>query len=493
MVAFVLLLLLGASLPAAFAQGTPAGSVLQLELYDGTRLLGPALDVGIQFSSSLGDTAVPWAQVVGVTMNTDHGDVLELAKSGRINGRVMTSVIGVSTVLGKARLPLAQIKRMTCSPPDVEVPPAAGSAPSSSNLKDGLVLHFSFDRETKGAVRDESGRDNNGQRDGGRFVADGLFRGGYEMGGQDLVQVPSSASLCPQTLTISIWIRPAQDMGDEGRMIVSKGANMSGYFLGCHPLENGHRTAFMLCGQTRGGLYTYAKTKRTFKKDTWYHLVASYDGRNQRLYVNGELEDSTDRRGPVNHLATVPLTIGMQVPPRIYGWAGTVDELRVYERALNEGEIRQLSMRTVAGVPATPAAGAARALCVEVELADRSIVKGSAAWTVLPVVHASLGTLTVPWSLIDSVSARNGGDSAVSLRTGDVLVGQMQFEKAGVDSALGRVAIARDQIRAIRVVQPGTDAAESASAGPAPGPAAAGSAPVIPPRRSVREDGATRF
>jgi hypothetical protein len=82
--------------------------------------------------------------------------------------------------------------------------------------------------------------------------------------------------------------------------------------------------------------------------NTWSHLAATYDGSIVRLYVNGTQVASRSQTGLVN-TSTQPLTIGL-------GWPGTIDELRIYNRALSPSEI-QRDMNTPVGGRPTPPSG----------------------------------------------------------------------------------------------------------------------------------------
>ncbi len=482
----------------------PPVPVIQIELYDGSRLNGPALDRGIQFASSLGENVVPWEQIAGVALNkdagtsfdpADAGDSLELAKGGRLNGRVKSATVGVSTVLGKARLPLAKIKSITCSSSSGEASVAGGgAAPAGSNLKDGLVLYFPLDKADR-TVKDESGEGNDGRKISGSFTHEGMFGGSYSVEGRDFILVPNSPSLCPRQVTLSAWVKPSVDVEGDYKMILAKERHGSpaGYWIGYGDTQSGRRFNFKIMSMSGG--YMTVETDKVLKKGRWYHVVGTYDGRTQKLYIDGALEGSAKRSSQLTYDAE-PVHIGTG-SDGLHGWTGLIDDVRIYNRALSEAEIRQLSMRASAVVPAAGAqpgiAPAARTFGIEVGLADQSVVKGTANWTALPLVHSALGTLTIPWPLIDSVIA-DAGNSTVTLRTGDVLVGRMQFEKANIDSALGRVAISRDQIRSIRVAQTETEAdVPPARTGIAPNPAAGGTAPGIPRTRGIRDDGSTKF
>ena len=73
--------------------------------------------------------------------------------------------------------------------------------------------------------------------------------------------------------------------------------------------------------------------------NAWTHLATTFDGAVVRLYVNGALAASTSVSGSMA-ASTGVLRIGGN---SIWGewFAGLIDEVRVYNRALSAGEIQQ--------------------------------------------------------------------------------------------------------------------------------------------------------
>ena len=72
--------------------------------------------------------------------------------------------------------------------------------------------------------------------------------------------------------------------------------------------------------------------------NTWTHLAGTYDGATMRLYVNGVQVASRAQTGAIA-TSTNPLQIGGD---SIYGqyFAGQIDEIRVYNRALSAAEVQ---------------------------------------------------------------------------------------------------------------------------------------------------------
>jgi hypothetical protein len=72
--------------------------------------------------------------------------------------------------------------------------------------------------------------------------------------------------------------------------------------------------------------------------DTWTHLASTYDGATLKTYLNGQLSTST-ALAVVMEPSTHPLRIGGNTFWSDEFFHGAIDELRVYNHALSQGEI----------------------------------------------------------------------------------------------------------------------------------------------------------
>lgn len=80
----------------------------------------------------------------------------------------------------------------------------------------------------------------------------------------------------------------------------------------------------------------------TIASDTWYHALATCDQDGCSVYLNASLDGHTYEPGrkPINNGSLV-LRFGRE-PDGNYPADGTIDDVRIYSRALSEEEIWQL-------------------------------------------------------------------------------------------------------------------------------------------------------
>jgi hypothetical protein len=74
----------------------------------------------------------------------------------------------------------------------------------------------------------------------------------------------------------------------------------------------------------------------------WNHIVATFDGTNKRIYVNGVLRaTSANLTGTVTQNSTGPAFVGAYGNFGGYFFNGRIAQTRVYNRALSSDEIKQ--------------------------------------------------------------------------------------------------------------------------------------------------------
>lgn len=204
--------------------------------------------------------------------------------------------------------------------------------------EEGLVLYYTFDREEKGKIVDLSGNGNDAAIKGQPKWVQGKLGEAleFEMNGQSL-EVPNSDSLNSDEITIAVWINWS-------------GENLPNQVLGKFTYKDGGYLFKMENAETNLWLYDEGSGAHWYRAvpmptpGEWTHLAVTFDGSNQRGYVNGvkaEKSGNVDMPwdGPIRHV-DAPLQIGAYSSSFLF--TGMIDDLAIYNRALSEEEILEV-------------------------------------------------------------------------------------------------------------------------------------------------------
>lgn len=173
-------------------------------------------------------------------------------------------------------------------------------------------------------------------RPGARFLRfDGI---------DDRVSVPASTEIGEGTaITVSAWIRPS--VNDVSMWIVTKGrASAKQWTL--HRIKSNNRVGFLVSNSS--GTIASATSGEAVAADfAWHHVAGVYDGQQVYLYVDGDRSASTSAalQGPILD-SDQSICIGALDPGSAAdcgdgsGFQGDIDDVRIYNRALTEDEIR---------------------------------------------------------------------------------------------------------------------------------------------------------
>ena len=128
-------------------------------------------------------------------------------------------------------------------------------------------------------------------------------------------------------MTLEAWVNPSRLTG-VWRDVIYKGKD--NYYLEADSTSGKPATRATSAGSLLG--------TTALPLNTWTYLTGTYDGATLRLYVNGVQVNSRAQTGPIA-VSTNPLQIGGD---SIFGqyFQGRIDEIRIYNRALNPTEIQ---------------------------------------------------------------------------------------------------------------------------------------------------------
>ena len=220
------------------------------------------------------------------------------------------------------------------------------AVPCRAEQDAGLVAHYTFEKGTGKVVKDWSGKGNHGKILGAKYVNLGEGEG-YALGFDNAdayVDCGNSPSLdTPDGLTVEFWFYP-ETKATEGHVgVVGRGKQIeAGAFMLTY--EQDHCVFFINQGKDRS-----FRSIRGTVPGAWYHIAASFDGKELKTYVNGrqtwsnaKMDNSTKAKVPKitslnkNLYLRFPAVWGEKRQPK---FKCMMDDVRVYNRALSEGEI----------------------------------------------------------------------------------------------------------------------------------------------------------
>jgi len=210
--------------------------------------------------------------------------------------------------------------------------------PIGGPLDRSLVAHWRFDEERGGSIVDSSGCGNGGQATGVRRLGRRTGRAlSFEAPGSE-VKIPASKSVSlGDAISIEAWIYP-RDIEGSSRVIVAKNDE---YALRIDNPGEGNRISFFVhVGQPGVAWEPRVSSPGPPMLNRWQHVVATWDGAESRLYLDGKLVGTRERLGKPNP-NPYPVMIGNWEYPSCHGthFGGFIDDVRLYSRALAAEEV----------------------------------------------------------------------------------------------------------------------------------------------------------
>jgi hypothetical protein len=209
-------------------------------------------------------------------------------------------------------------------------------------VTDGLVGYWKFDEGQGTEVYDSSGQGHNGI-----FVNTPLWRAGrigralkFD-GVNDYVDFGKNI---PQTSTLSAfaWIKHVPDASD--RCILSRGGYRDGWRLCINKVsKNSNPLLEVTCGADTTPIHISRDDVQLTSSDTWQHVGWTWDGATARLYLNGqEIVSGTNDTCTDLGIKDTSLSLRAGIGRHSFNFNGTIDEIRLYDRALSADEVRNI-------------------------------------------------------------------------------------------------------------------------------------------------------
>ncbi|EGW23146.1 LamG domain protein jellyroll fold domain protein [Methylobacter tundripaludum SV96] len=220
---------------------------------------------------------------------------------------------------------------------------ATSTSTGTSNT--GLVAAYGFEETSGTTVNDASGNSNLGAISNAVRITNGHSGNALQFNGTNAwVTVQDSASLDLSTsMTLEAWVYP-QSLANNGTVLFKEQSGGAVYNLYAYENAGAPVSSF------NDGTYRVISGPNQLPVNQWTHLVSTYDGQYQRLYVNGTEVAKSAQNGLIQQGGV--LRIGGN---SVWGeyFQGYIDEVRIYNRALTATEVNNNLKTAVSSTTAT--------------------------------------------------------------------------------------------------------------------------------------------
>jgi PKD repeat protein len=285
---------------------------------------------------SFGTSSIPTsvAQIPTVTFPNSGIYLVDLAITGSSGG--ITKITKQITVTGQVESQaLVKASASASSYAPGQIKSAVQAAVPIQEPAPKPVAAFGFEERAGATVRDLSGRGNHGKIKQAVRVKAGRYGKALKFDGvNDWVTVKHSQSLnLSKGYTIEAWVKPSSIR--KSSVIVKQQPQGSVYDLFAYEDHDLPSTSL-----NDGINYSVVNGLNQLPVRQWAHLASTFDGINQRLYINGVEVASVLTKTSFIYQSNDVLRIGGN---SVWGdfFHGCIDEVKIYDRALTPEDIQK--------------------------------------------------------------------------------------------------------------------------------------------------------
>lgn len=219
--------------------------------------------------------------------------------------------------------------------------------------KDDILVYYSFDKIDGTTFKDESGNGNDAELVRNGKLVDGQFGKAVHLNGGVVVLSPANDFVVPigenGEVTMEAWLYVINSSSHSG--VISIETIDAGCCVFRLMLDGGNHP-FWDAGQHKDK----SLPNFTFENKKWYHYVLVANGKEGKIYVDGEFIGSRDENIVFPKWKQAEIFVGAGEGPNTHPIEDAIiDEVVIYSKALTEEEVKDSMERGVKGVLAVDA------------------------------------------------------------------------------------------------------------------------------------------
>ena len=296
--------------------------------------------IGYAYASSIGTGVIDEVKISNSVVNWEYA--LEAYRAG--SNHRLSRTISSTDLSSKGKLPFY----VAADRPGTYLETTAGESDYANQQADTNTAGYWHLEEKAGTgtyLKDSSSNSNDGTNSGAEFTRGKIGYGRKFDASADYISVAHDSTLEPSNLSMEAWINVDSSLTPELYAVIIDKPHSShvdpwyNYHIRLDNLTNTNPDIFSCVVVGAGGGDCISLTS-SITKNFWHHIVVTFDGTTQKLYLDGQLRKTLTNAGSITY-SQQSLYIGAFKNLTNGNFPGVIDEVRISSTARTADEIRQ--------------------------------------------------------------------------------------------------------------------------------------------------------
>lgn len=216
----------------------------------------------------------------------------------------------------------------------------------------GAVAHWRLDERFGAVAVDSTGNGHNGTVAGASWTAGQRDHALSFDGTDDRVEC-GAWDVSGTAITVCAWVKLDAAFVDNDARILSKavGIQEQEHWWMLSTTTSGGQRRLRARLKAGGSTTTLIAASGNLALNTWWHVAASYDGATLRLFLNGAEVGSAPKTGDLDANNSAAGWIGANPPTAYAPFRGIIDDVRIYNSAMDAAAVTAVMNETLAKPP----------------------------------------------------------------------------------------------------------------------------------------------